>query len=72
MRVLSAAEMHCAAWTGSSRLDCNRLSHFVFLPVRSKFKFQFHEAIIWTRWIFSGEAVFLFKAIVVHWNRRCP
>lgn len=52
--------------------DFNRLSQFVFLLVRSKIKFQFYEATVWTHWILFGEIVFHFKTMVIHWNQRCP
>lgn len=50
--------------------DFNRLSQFVFLVVRSKIKFQFYEATVWTHWILFSEIVFHFKTMVIHWNQR--
>ena len=51
--------MCCDGQAATAGCDFNRLSQFVFLLVKSKIKFQFYEATIWTRWIISGETVFL-------------
>lgn len=70
--VFASQDVMCRDGQAAAGFDFNRLSQFVFLLVRSKIKFQFHEATIWTRWIIFGETVFHFKTMVIHWNRRCP
>lgn len=70
--IFASQDMMCCDGQAAAGLDFNRPSQFLFLLVRSRSTFQFHEATVWTGWMLLSKTVFNFKPAVIHWTRRCP